>query len=307
MRKYRVFIITTLITTSIVGICAFLFIFFFGVKESYQLSSEVSFSNQKGIIKGYLIDFNDFKNKDGNFQLQIGLGSNEDREIDFEISSLINYEQKKFRIIESNSEMTSSILSVRKNKKSVTIIIDKDEFKLYRNKLVLNVRQDIKQLSYKNKLVRDSTTLNFTFYVVNKNGKKQDSEVKKHPGRVVETPLGDDKQTVIFNIVSPLKKGALIKVGKGEDILVNLNIGGNNSRNYLVWAYLNSNQVKINGSPYINFEISENKIGAAELKIENSFQPGVYELELYCVPSPEDITRNLKEVISAKRYTVKVE
>lgn len=123
------------------------FIYFFGVKDSYRISSEIAFSNSNGIIDGYVIDYDDCKNEDGDFQLKIEVGSNETRDIDFEISSLVNYEQQYFRTVESKNKVLSSVLSVNQNKKEIIIILDKDDFDQYQNQLVINIRQDIKQLS----------------------------------------------------------------------------------------------------------------------------------------------------------------
>ncbi|WP_133305053.1 hypothetical protein [Paenibacillus pinisoli] len=99
----------------------------------------------------------------------------------------------------------------------------------------------------------------------------------------------------------------MIKTKKNEDILIDLSVGGNKTREYLIWAYLDSKQVKINGHPYVNLEVNRNMISISNINIENTVQPGIYELEIYCVPSPEEMSTGLKEVISGKRYTVKVD
>lgn len=308
MRKYKVQILSAAITVVLLSTVTIWFIYFFGVKDSYQLSSEIAFSNNKGIIDGYIIDYDECKNEDGNFQLKIEVGSNETREIDFEISTLVNYEQQYFWTAESEDTVLSSVLSVEKNKKEIIIILHKDIFELYQNQLVINIRQDIKQLSYKNELVRDSNTLNFTYYVTKKDGENQNHKMKNSVGKVVETILEEPSQTVVFEVNTADNDNALIKTKKNEDISLNLSVGGNKTRQYIIWAYLDSKQVKINGHPYSNMVINKNMKGSMNLKIENIVQPGIYELEIYCVPSPyEEMSEGLKEIISGKRYTVKVE
>lgn len=71
--------------------------------------------------------------------------------------------------------------------------------------------------------------------------------------------------------------------------MLKLYVGGNKTRQYIVWVYLDSKQVKINGHPYGNIEINKSMIG--------SFVPSPYE----------EMSEDLKEIISGKRYTVKVE
>ncbi|OCA84086.1 hypothetical protein A8F94_15275 [Bacillus sp. FJAT-27225] len=308
MKKYKVQIISAAITMVFLSIVTIGFIYFFGVKDSYQLSSGIAISNTNGIIDGYKIDYEDCKNEDGNFQLKIEVGSKEAREIDFELSTLVNYEQQYFRRAESENKVLSSVLSVNQNKREIIIILDKDAFELFQNQLVINIRQDIKQLSYKNKLVRDSNTINFTYYVSNEDGKNQSNKQDNTITNIIETPLEDTSQNVVFDIETANGDDPLIKTKKNEDISINLNVGGNETRQYIIWAYLDSKQAKINGNPYGTIEINKNTIGITNLNIENTVQPGIYELEIYCVPSPyEEISEELKEVISGKRYTVKVE
>ncbi|MGE7219223.1 hypothetical protein ACQKJC_22325 [Priestia koreensis] len=120
--------------------------------------------------------------------------------------------------------------------------------------------------------------------------------------------MEDKSKNVVFDINTNNNDQPLIRTKKNKDVSVNLNVGGKKTRQYIIWAYLNSKQVKINGHPYGNLVINKNMIGSTNLKIENSVQPGIYELEVYCVPSPyEETSNDLKEVISGKRYTVKVE
>lgn len=125
---------------------------------------------------------------------------------------------------------------------------------------------------------------------------------------VIEIPLEDVSQDVVFEIRATNNENPLINVKENEDISINLTVGGNRTRQYIVWAYLDSVQVKISGDLFKNIEISENMLGSTNLNLKNTMQPGVYELEVFCVPSPYDgVNDTLRNVISAKRYTVKVE
>ncbi|MCJ7840018.1 hypothetical protein MUB24_03650 [Lederbergia sp. NSJ-179] len=120
--------------------------------------------------------------------------------------------------------------------------------------------------------------------------------------------MEDSSQNVVFDINAANNDHPLIIAKRNEDITINLRVGGNKTREYIIWAYLDSKQVKMNEYLYSNIKVNENKLGITNLNLENTVQPGIYELEIYCVPSPyEEISENLKEVISGKRYTVKVE
>lgn len=308
MKKYKVQIITAIITVLFLSLVTIGFTYAFGVKESYQLSSEVALSNSNGIIDGYIVDYDDFKNEDGDFQLKIEVGSNETRDIDFEISSLVNFEQQYFRTPKSEVKIPSSILSVKQDKKELIVILDKEAFKQHQNQLVINIRQDIKELSYKNDLVRDSNTLNFTYYVTNKEGEvNNDKAMGYRIDNLAQNAIEEGTQNVIFDISTNNNDHPLIEIKQNKDIPVNLSVGGQD-RHYIVWAYIDSKQVKINGHPFVNIDVEKNMIGTTNLKIENPVKPGIYELEVFCVPAPyEQISSDLKEVLSGKRYTVKVE
>lgn len=308
MKKYKVEIISAMLTMIFLSLVYIGFVYFFGVKDSYQISSEIGFSNSKGKIDGYHINYDDFINDDGNFQMKLKVGSEEKREIDFEISALVNYRQQNFKTKDSVNNVLSKVISIKENKKEVVIILDKSNFEFYQNHLVINIRQDIKELSYQNKLVRNSKTLNFTFYVKNKNGRNEEYFIgSDNYKNMIEIPLEDETQNVVFDINAANNDQALITTKKNEKIPINLGLGGNKTREYIIWASLDSKQVKIDGQPFNKFRVNKNMIGFTNLEIENPVQPGIYELEIYCVPSPEEMGKGLKEIISGKRYTIKVE
>lgn len=309
MKKCGTFIISAVITILILVIFSVGYDYFFGVKESYTLSSEISFFNKNGLIEGYALDYKDCKNEDGNFELKIKVGSQESRKIGFEISALLNYEQQYFYNVESQKEAISAIVFAEENSKEITITLDKQLFDKRKNQLIINIRQDMEQLSSENELVRDSNTLNFTFYVTNKEGKEQEVMREDQLIHMAEAPFEDAEQNNVIE-VNPVrdKDNPLIRAKKNEDIRMNLRIGGRYTEQYILWASLDSKQVKINGNPYNNIQIEKNTVGNTTITIENKMPAGRYELEIFGVPSPyEEKSSVIKEIISAKRYTVEVE
>lgn len=308
MRKLKAFIISGLVTILFLSILKAGYYYLFGVKKIYILSSEVSFYDKKGLIEGYEISYNDCIDEKGNFELKIRLGSHEDRDIGFELSVLINYEQQSFYIGGTEEKLFSTKVYVKENFKETTITLDKDLFTEYRNNMIINIRQDIDQLSYKNNLVRDSNTLNFTFYVTNVDGKSEPIRQTRQFQNIIIHPLEDTEHDIGIELNRPDNKdNPLIRVHENEDIHMSLNIGGMNAEQYIFWAVLDSKQVNIDGNSYIEVEIDRNMSANAQITIDNNMPAGIYELEVFCIPSPNMESVDIpKKIISAKRYTVEV-
>lgn len=313
MKKYKIQILSAIIVITILFVVVICFKNIFSKEKSYSLSSSITFLDKNGIMNilkdGYKLNYEDNKNEDGNLELKIQLEHDESRTIDYEVSALVNYNQQYFTTLESNKKVLSSIVSVPKNdSKEIVIIIDKSAFKLKQNHLVINIRQDIEQLSYKNSLVRNMSSINYTFYVNMKDGEKVNIQQKNIYKNLIQSSLNDINGNVVFNISTANNDSPLIKINKNEAIPINIEVGGNEKRQYIIWAYLNSKQVKIDDHTYLNVDINGNMVGKANVKIENNVEPGIYELELFCVPSPFEIDyMNLKEIFSSQRYTLKVE
>ena len=305
MKKYRVLVITILITFII--LFGGLYIIKMGSEpvKSYNLSSYIKISNSEGVVNNSQAKYEDFENKSGNCELKIKIGSHEQRVVKYEVSILVNYEQQYFKI-EGKREL-STIVEVNDNSQEFIIEIDRSAFTQYRNHLIINIRQDIGQLSFQNNLVTNSDTLNLRYDVINEeiNNKKKlkikqlDEFTNQRVEKIDET---------VFEIASIQAKDYLIQSERGKDLALKLTLGSSHIDECIVWGYLNSRQVKINGVSYFGIKLEKNLVKNTTLHINTPSESGIYELEIYCVPNPyKKVGNAFYDIISAERYTLKVE
>ncbi len=310
MKKYKTLIISIFITMLVLSVIVVGYNYFFGIKDSYILSSYVTISDKKGVVEGYTINYEDCKDDNDNFELEIEIGSDEKREIGFEISVLVNYEQQCFKIKNSTENILSKTVYVEENSEKVIIVLEKKFFQFNQNQFIINIRQDIEELSYKNELVRDSNTINFRYNIKYDEGEINKKTVEETHKNVIENPLDVVNDRITFEISNIGEvDDSLITLNSGSEKLLSVNIGGSKvAEDYIILAYVNSKQIKINGKEFCYLKVSKDMLANTNISIEIDQDVGIYELELYGIPAPfDEVDDRTDRIISAKRYTIKVE
>lgn len=276
--------------------------------KEYTVGSYVEVSNNKGPISNFQVDLKDCVNDKKNFQIKINAGAIECKDIIFEVSVLVNYKQSEFFV---NSKKQQVFSFCYHNQDKFVVEIDKNKFNKKNNQFILNIRQDIKTYSVDNDFVRDSSTINLRYNIINNNSVDKDYEYRSNQNLSIEEKVEDLKETT-FNIhmVSENDK-TLLKKKKNEKVTVAMEMGGSKlSKRYVVFAYMNSKQVLLNNEFFQILEIEKGYKGKANMRIQMPSQSGRYELEIFCVPSPFQklSEKNFAKysVLSGKRYTVDV-
>jgi len=309
MKKYKRFFVSMFITVFVLSGIVIAIIVSSGPKSTYSTSAYVAVSNGAGIIQENSFDILSCTNEEDEFQLEIRSGSGEERMLKFEISFLVNYEQTYFYLNDSKEPVRNYIFSGQDEFK---IRIDKSSFDLKNNQLIINIRQDIEVTSKSNELVRDSNTINLRYNVINSEKTKESN----HDIYIVDTIENYDPAEgagVVCQIRCVNREDqALIKIAKNEDLKMQLEVGGSTSAGeYVVIAYLNSEQTEIDNKSNLYLEVDKNSIGMKQVEITMPRESGEYELEVFVIPLPFDYIDSdailQYNVVSAQRYTIEVE
>lgn len=274
--------------------------------QVYELNTYFSMENNgKKVIHGDNLNYEDCLNKEGNIELKIKIGKHDNRREVFELSVLNNYFQEKFRL-KSNSNMMESYrieLEENESEKEFFIILNLNQFQ-YENRLVFTLRQDTEVYSLENELVRDSNTINVVINICCK--KREKKNIEYDVVRAVDERKMQESSVFHISCLNREDKTE-IKVQPEEEIKMCLDVGMNqDTEKMIMWCNLNSSQVRIEGSSFLVLNISKGKKGKINFIIVAPKESGLYELEILGQPIDEK-NKNIYQIISAKRYTIKVE
>ncbi len=306
MKQIVTFSITLIITMFVIWGGAQIYKVCTGPKSSYSLSSYVSVENNDGKVTESEIALKSCINSKGDFELKIEAGTNDEKVVGFEISFLINYNQTQFKI-NGSDDMINSYRYYDQDKFSV--VLDKNEFDNYCNQFIINIRQDIDVKSKDNELIRDSSTVNLRYNVVN--NQVEESQFEKSIMKVGNVTNLDGTEEAICEVRTiNREESALLVLLKDAKLEFDLLLGGNQEE-YLVFAYMDSNQILINDKKFLLFNLNKKTAGSYDIMLDIPKEAGIYELEIYCVPNPYakiDMKRIYQyTIIFPKRYSIEVE
>ncbi|EHA6442205.1 TPA: hypothetical protein I9081_002480 [Clostridium perfringens] len=133
------------------------------------------------------------------------------------------------------------------------------------------------------------STYNYTLEI-NNNGnelKKDDFILKQAKNYISIENLPNENQFIINNTKEDLEKEIapknFIKAKKGSNVSLPIILGGGNSTELLLYGTLNNNQIIINNSLNLYYNLKENKYTIDNIEIKAPEKEGKYEMVFYGV------------------------
>jgi hypothetical protein len=303
LKKKIVFVVSFLTTVFLLSVCIiFIFNYLQKPKEEYSISSSIRVENKKGALTDSCFNLADCSNNDDEMELKISAGTDEDRQVKYEICFLVEYEQVPFQI--NKKQYTSFSFENRTN---VTIRIKNEYFDRKNNSFIILLRQDTERYAEDSELVSNTSPVILRYSVVKKNGK---TERNKEKYMDISSAVIDEEDDMI-QLENPTGNKVVSQhVKKAGKFKVSALLGSTlKNGEYLIFVCYNCDQVKVNGNKKVLIRKQEE--GKLDLNVFVPEKPGKYEMQIFFVPTPfEKLEEERFEeygILCSQRQTVYVE